>query len=131
MSATNPTKAELASALAQANAAIAALTAAQAQHATPAPVAETVAVEPLTPGDALKAYVEGEGHLFARGGRTIWTVDNLKALTQVLKTGEPTIVSLKGVGSYEKRGVTGIAIGRNDAKSVLTQFVYDPAQPKG
>jgi predicted RNA-binding protein YlqC (UPF0109 family) len=100
------------------------------QNATPAPVAEVVVeAAPVveSASDKLKAFVESEGKLFARGGRTIWTLKNLQAAVNVLKTGEPTIVPLDGVGSYGKRGVQGIAIGvGDDAKSVLTQFVYTP-----
>lgn len=126
MSASNPTKAELTALLAQTTAALAA---AQGQHATPVAVAEIVTPEakPESASDKLKAHVEASGHAFARGGRTIWTLKALQAATKVLKDGEPVILPLDGVGSYSKRGVSGLAIGRgDDGKSVLTQFVYTP-----
>jgi predicted RNA-binding protein YlqC (UPF0109 family) len=128
MSATKPTNAELAALVAEQAKAIAEL---RGQLATPAAVAEVVApvvpIKPESASDKLKAHVESNGHLFARGGRTVWTLKALQAASQVLKTGEPTIVSLDGIGSYAKRGVSGLAIGRgDDGKSVLTQFVYTP-----
>jgi len=129
MSASNPTKAELAALVAQQAQAIAEL---RGQLATPAAVAEVAAaatevVKPESASDKLKAFVESNGHLFARGGRTIWTIANLKAATKVLQTGEPTILPVEGLGSLAKRGVSGIAVGRaDDGKSIITQNVYTP-----
>lgn len=99
----------------------------ESQGAAPTPAVATVATPAVTASDLLKSHVEGQGLAFARGGRTIWNVGNLQAAVNVLQTGEPTIVSLDGVGTVGKRGVKGMAIGlAGDGKSVITQYVYKP-----
>lgn len=112
-----PTNAELTAQLAAARAEL-------AQYATPTAVAEVVA-KPETASDRLKAHVESAGHAFAKGGRTQWTLADLKAITEVLSTGQPTILSV--TGKHAGRGVTGVAVGvGDDGKSVITQNVYTP-----
>lgn len=112
---TRVTKAQLQQALAEREAQLAALTA-----STP------VSSEP-TAADRLKAFTQSQGLQFARGGRTIWTLQTLQSAVQVLQSGEPVVVPLDGVGNLAARGVTHLAIGRtDDAKSVLTQYVYRP-----
>lgn len=100
----------------------------QGTHATPATVVEAATAPTVTASDLLKFHVENNGLAFARGGRTVWNVGNLQAAVEVLRTGEPTVVPLEGVGTISKRGVIGMAIGRgDDGQSVITQYVYDPA----
>lgn len=115
---TRVTKAQLQQALAEREAQLAALTA----NTTPANTEPTAA-------DRLKAFTESQGLQFARGGRTIWTLQTLQSAVKVLQSGEPVVVPLDGVGNLAARGVTHLAIGRaDDQQSVLTQYVYDPSK---
>lgn len=107
--------------------AIVAALANNAQHSTPAAVVEAVkpaaapAVESAS--DKLKAHVESKGLAFARGGRTVLSTEALTAAVRVLKTGTPEILPV--TESLNKRGVVGLAIGR-DGKNVITQYLFDP-----
>jgi hypothetical protein len=103
----------------------------QAQHSTPTTVADTVAETPAdetpkTASDELLDYVTEQGLAFARGGRSYLTQDHLKAAVRVLKTGKPEVLPYGADSKLTKRGVSHIAMARNEDGTVLTQFVYTP-----
>lgn len=106
---------------------------AEGQHATTATVAKATKDKPVTivkatpvktASDVLKEAVEAKGLAFARGGRSVLTVEHLTAAVRVLKTGTPEILPVTNV-RLEKRNVTHIAIGK-DGDTVITQYVYKP-----
>lgn len=102
-----------------------------------APVVETI-VEPVLvarqaplpaatiAGDALQEFVTGQDLAFAKGGRTYLDNASLEGIARVLKTGAPEIVPITSE-QLNKRGIVGLAIGRDGGKGVLTQYVFDPA----
>lgn len=119
----------------------------QAQHSTPAPVAEITApvvqlVTPVAPapapapvvkatpasvaGDQLMAFVESKGLAFARGGRTHLDRDALSAIARVLKTGTSEVVTIKRE-ALTKRGIVGLAIGLDGEGGVITQYAFNPS----
>jgi hypothetical protein len=102
----------------------------QAQHSTPTAVAEAVEttpdVKPATASDDLLAFVASKGLAFARGGRSYLSQDHLKAAVRVLKTGSPEVLPFDENSKLAKRGVSHIAMARNEDGTVLTQFVYTP-----
>ena len=107
----------------------------EGQHATPAAVAEatapaktekvvTLVKAEKSASDVLKEAVEAKGLAFARGGRTVLTLEHCEALVRVLKTGTPEILPIKAT-----QGRTHIAIGRDGkgkTATVITQYVYTP-----
>ena len=109
------------------------------QHSTPAPVADAVSltkpakaakVEPVvvkSASDQAYEFVQSKGLAFARGGRTLLSTEALKAAITVLKTGTPVVITQEGLGSLDKRKITGVCMFRSDdGKAVVTQYVYTP-----
>lgn len=95
------------------------------KHTTATAVAEKVA-EPTAPAapevksasDQLKDFAESSGWAFARGGRVELGLVEMKALSRVLKTGSPEIITV---------GKKTIAVGRTeDGQRAFTQNLYKP-----
>lgn len=98
------------------------------EHLTATAVAEKVESAPApavkaatTPNasDELKAFAESKGLKFAKGGRVELGLDEMRALTRVLKTGKPEVITV---------GKRIIAVGRtDDGTRAFTQNLYNPA----
>lgn len=102
------------------------------QHSTPTVIADAVEAasaapkvekasmleQPKSAADQLKEFAESTGWKFAKGGRVELGLDEMKALTRVLKTGKPEIITV---------GKRTIAVGRtDDGTRAFTQNLYKP-----